>query len=87
MLINKRVKVLAIYDNSTSILACRPVRMLYKNQEYSFVEIGLVHPTNQGKKMLHIFDVSDGSADYRLEFDAEQLIWTLISISDVYHEH
>jgi hypothetical protein len=30
--------------------------------------------------MVHVFDMSDGTHDYRLEFDAERLTWTLVSM-------
>jgi hypothetical protein len=30
--------------------------------------------------MIHVFDVSDGSNDYRLEHDAERLTWTLVAM-------
>ncbi len=30
--------------------------------------------------MIHVFDMSDGTNDYRLEFDAERLTWTLVSM-------
>lgn len=30
--------------------------------------------------MIHVFDMSDGQNDYRLEFDAEGLTWTLVCI-------
>jgi hypothetical protein len=33
--------------------------------------------------MVHIFDMTDGTADYRLEFDAQALTWTLVSIADM----
>jgi hypothetical protein len=33
--------------------------------------------------MIHVFDMTDGTADYRLEFDAEALTWTLVAISDI----
>jgi hypothetical protein len=29
--------------------------------------------------------MTDGNADYRLEFDAQNLSWTLVSISDVHY--
>lgn len=81
--INARVRVLAVYagiDDTDPV--CAPRRMLYKNKEYNFTELGLRHPTTRGKRMIHVFDVTDGNADYRLEFDAEALTWTLISVSD-----
>jgi len=30
--------------------------------------------------MIHAFNMSDGVNDYRIEFDAERLIWTLIYV-------
>ncbi len=82
VLINKRVKVLAVYSDQDGLGVCMPKRMQYKNQEYNFSELGLKHPTAKGHRMIHVFDVSDGSADYRLEFDAEGLTWTLMYIVD-----
>jgi len=32
--------------------------------------------------MVHMFDVTDGGADYRLEFDAERLTWRLTMEAD-----
>lgn len=85
VLINKRVKVLAVYSDRDGLGVCLPKRMQYKGQEYNFSELGLKHPTAKGKRMIHVFDVSDGSADYRLEFDAEELTWTLMYMVDGSH--
>jgi len=59
--------------------------MRYQNQDISFTELGLRHPTTAGKRMIHVFDMSDGVNDYRLEFDAESLTWTLVSILEGHH--
>ena len=83
VLINKRVRVLAIYsEGDDGQPVCLPKRMVYKGRNYEFSEIGLVHPTTKGHRMIHVFDVTDGAADYRLEFDAEGLTWTLMNVSD-----
>lgn len=83
VLINKRVKVLAVYSGlDSNEPSCLPKRMIYRGKQYSFTELGLKHPTLKGKRMIHVFDMTDGLADYRLEFDAEGLTWTLIYISD-----
>jgi hypothetical protein len=34
--------------------------------------------------MIHVFDVTDGGADYRLEFDSERLTWHLTREADHY---
>lgn len=79
--LNERVEVVAIFRtgvNTSQI--CMPAKMRYKGREIIFTELGLRHPTSKGQRMIHVFDMSDGSADYRLEFDAEQLTWTLIKM-------
>lgn len=80
-LINQRVEVIAGYrKNCDSSRVCMPLKMKYKNQEIKFSELGLRHPTMKGQRMVHIFDMSDGQNDYRIEFDAEGLTWTLIAM-------
>ena len=82
-LINKDVNIVAYYFKNTSRrLRCFPKRMEYDGQRVDFTETGLVHPTTKGQRMIHVFDMTDGSADYRLEFDAQDLSWKLIAITD-----
>ena len=45
-------------------------------------KIGLGFPHERGAKTVHIFDVTDGQADYRLEFDAVTLVWRLVREAD-----
>lgn len=80
ILINKRVDVVCIFKSRGDVLElCLPHKMKYRGKEIVFTELGLRHPTTQGKRMVHIFDMSDGASDYRLEFDAESLTWTLVA--------
>jgi hypothetical protein len=82
-LINKDVNIVAFYfKNSARRLRCFPKRMEYDGKRVDFTETGLVHPTQKGQRMIHVFDMTDGSADYRLEFDAQGLSWKLIAITD-----
>jgi hypothetical protein len=79
--INERIEVVTVFhakgDPATIIM---PAKMKWGHKEIKFSELGLRHPTLKGKRMVHVFDMSDGSNDYRLEFDAEALTWTLMSI-------
>ena len=79
--VNERVDVVALYRRSGDVSSiCIPCKMRYKNREIILTRLGLRHPTAKGKRMIHVFDVSDGTNDYRLEFDAEGLTWTLVAI-------
>ena len=83
ILINQRVEVISVFRNGTDpSQICFPAKMKYKNRQVEFSELGLKHPTVKGQRMIHVFDMSDGISDYRLEFDAEGLTWTLIAIME-----
>lgn len=82
-LINKDVNIVAYYFHSRGRrLRCFPKSMEWGNKRVTFTETGLRHPTKKGQRMVHVFDMSDGNADYRLEFDAAALSWTLVSIAE-----
>ncbi len=79
--LDERVQVVAVFG--TGLHPCRPVRFRRTSgREVTITEIGLCHPTTVGRRMVHMFDVTDGGADYRLEFDSERLTWTLTLEAD-----
>lgn len=81
--INKAVNVVAYYfKNAGQRLKCLPKRMEFDGRRVDFTETGLVHPTKKGQRAVHVFDMTDGNADYRLEFDAQNLDWTLVYVAD-----
>lgn len=84
--INERVDIITIfYAKSPEKTLCIPKKMKHKGSEITFTTFGMRHPTTRGKRMIHIFDMSDGVNDYRLEFDAEGLTWKLISMIEGSH--
>ncbi len=79
--INERVDVVTVFRKQGDISSlCVPYKMRWRGQEIILTELALRHPTVQGKRMIHVFHVSDGANGYRLEFDAERLNWTLIAM-------
>jgi hypothetical protein len=83
LLLNERVMVVAVFGEGLN--PCRPVRFRRASgREIDITEIGLRHPTQQGRRTVHVFDVTDGGADYRLEFDSERLTWVLTREADHY---
>lgn len=80
---NERIDVIATFG--LGLNPCRPRRFRRSNgREITISEIGLRHPSVKGQRTLHIFDVTDGTADYRLEFDSERLTWHLTFEGDHY---
>lgn len=81
--INKDVNIVAYYfKNGARRLRCFPKSMEWGNKRVTFSETGLLHPTRKGHRTIHVFDMTDGTADYRLEFDAQDLNWKLVYIAD-----
>lgn len=85
--INERVDVIpAFYAGAAERLLCVPKKMRYRNREIDFTIFGMRHPTAKGRRMIHVFEMSDGVNDYRLEFDSEHLTWTLVNMIEGHHE-
>ena len=82
-LLNEPIEVIAIFSGGHQ--PCRPLKFKRANgREIEVQELGLRHPVNEGRKVVHMFDVTDGGADYRLEFDSERLTWRLTMEADHY---
>lgn len=78
---NEPVDVIAVF--APGLHPCRPIQFRRASgREIKVTEIGLVHPTHAGRRTVHMFDVTDGCADYRLEFDSERLNWRLTLEAD-----
>lgn len=83
ILLNEQVQVVAVFKPGHH--PCAPVRFKRANgREVDVTELGLRHPLPQGSKTIHVFEVTDGGADYRLEFDSERLTWRLTMEADHY---
>lgn len=81
--LNEKIDVVAIFRPGRTM--CEPLRFRRANgREITITEIGLRHPRNQGSKLIHIFDVTNGEADYRIEFNAETLSWRLTMEADTW---
>lgn len=80
--IGEDVNVVAYYFKGRGNLRCFPKQIEYGGRQIVFNETGLRHPTRKGQRMVHVFDMTDGTADYRLEFDAATLTWKLVYIAD-----
>lgn len=83
LFLNERIEVIATFGPGSH--PCYPVKFCRSSgREVEVTEIGLRHPVNKGTRTLHVFDVTDGGADYRLEFDTVQLTWYLTREADHY---
>lgn len=80
--INKEVSVTALYFRNNGQMKSFPKRMEYNGREYTFIESGLRFLVQKGQQLTQIFDMTDGSSQYRLKFDDRNQLWTLVDISE-----
>ena len=79
--INKEVNVTSLYFNSKQNFKSFPRRITYGDQEITFLQSGMRYLVQKGQNIIQLFDMTDGSTDYRLKFDPDQLTWTLLRTS------
>lgn len=76
LFLDERIQVVAVFDASLHI--CRPIKFKRASgREIKIEEIGLRHMVDKGRRAVHMFDVTDGQSEYRLEFDSVRLVWRL----------
>ncbi len=79
--VNREVSVTAMYFENNNGLHCYPRRIEYNGHEYTFMR-GLRYLIQKGQRMVQVFDMTDGQAQYRLNFDQDQKLWTLVDIAE-----
>lgn len=79
--VNKEVSVTAVYFQNSKELKSFPKRIEFDGREYTFLD-GLRYLVQKGQQLIQIFDMTDGVASYRLRFDSQQKLWTLVDISE-----
>ena len=80
--LNERIQVVCRFSKDM-YWPCIPVKFKRSSgREVIVSELGLRHPIQKGTRTIHIFDVTDGQSDYRLEFDSERLTWQLTMEAD-----
>jgi hypothetical protein len=88
-LVNEEVSVTGLYfrqaQKDNRHLKGYPKRMEYQGREYTFVESGLRYLIQKGQQLIEVFDMTDGTADYRLKFDTSDNVWTLVGVKEGSH--
>lgn len=84
--VNRLINVTAYYFRGQPALECFPKRIEYSNRVVSFSENGLRRTMLRGKRLIQVFEMTDGEANYRLEYDTEKLSWSLVSVSSINYQ-
>lgn len=90
-LINEEINVTGLYFRPSKRdernLKGYPKRMEYQGREYTFLESGLRYLIQKGQQLIEVFDMTDGTRDFRLKFDPADHVWTLVGVRDGDNRH
>lgn len=73
--INEEVSVNLIFDSVTK--RSYPKSVLWKNNLYKIIKVGLHHKYREGKILYHVFSVITEGSFFRLLFNTDNLHWSL----------
>jgi hypothetical protein len=54
----------------------------WRGRKYRITKVGLHHMIREGRVLIHIFSVTDGTTYFKLSFHTESLQWKLLEISE-----
>lgn len=81
--IHEPIAVIASFrQTNRGITQARPEIMHWNGRRYRVAQIGLRYPTAKGTRMVHRFTFAVDNTTFEVEFDAENLTWELIRLSD-----
>lgn len=78
--LNEKISVMTIYDRVKGTVIPRKIK--WNGKQYNIKKVGYYHKTRIGREIIHVFHVTDGNLDFRLECSSENLHWTLKEVSD-----
>jgi hypothetical protein len=80
--VNEEVDVTALYfRKSKAGIKSFPKSIEYQGQAFTFVESGLQIMVNKGQEMVKLFQMTDGTNDFRLRQDVTSRQWILMTIN------
>jgi len=72
--INEVIEVVAIFRANKA----NPVKFAWQGREYKIEKLNLMHSRFEGRSKIYYFEVSDKVNYFKIKFDTDKLIWTLI---------
>lgn len=80
IVLQREVNVPEIFFKNEERLAAFPRRIEFDGREYVFSD-GLRHMVNRGRRQIQVFDMTDGTRDFRLQLDTARSSWILVDMT------
>ena len=72
--INDQIQVAGIFKNGD----LKPLKFSWKGREYAVKTINLAYSRFEGRFKMYFFAVSDNNNYFKMQFNADTLVWTLL---------
>ena len=79
--VNKEITVNAVSFSGKGKLRSFPKQITIDTDEITFVETGMRYLLQKGQSVVELFDMSDGTRNYRLQFNNSDFSWKLLRVS------
>ena len=76
--INESISV-ALWSNHTTNKIL-PYSIYWQGRRYQITTVGLHHMIREGRVLIHMFSVTDGTTFFKLRFNTETLGWKLLEV-------
>ena len=60
--------------------AATPSSLYWHGRRYTLSQMGFHHTAREGRVLVHIFSMTDGTTFFKLRFDTETLGWKLLEV-------
>lgn len=78
--VNEAVSVITVYNAEARTIT--PAAMRWNGKRYTIKRVAFYHPVRIGRVLHHVYSVTDGAMDFRLDFNSENQQWCLMEVSD-----
>ncbi len=80
--VNQEINVTGYYFRGHNFQTV-PRSIEYAGNQITFINQGMQYLVKKGQQFVKLFDLTDGDTTYRLKYDPDQLLWTLVYTTDM----
>ena len=57
-----------------------PSSLYWRGRRYTLSQMGFHHTVREGRVLIHVYSMTDGTTFFKLQFDTETLRWKLLEV-------
>lgn len=57
-----------------------PSSLYWRGRRYTLSQVGFHHTLWEGRVLIHVYSMTDGTTFFKLQFDTETLCWKLLEV-------